>query len=75
MDGRFNQVSCPVHAAHEPNFAVLGLSFVISGPITDAVGARWVYAAASVTILVGAAVAARLVRGIDLPAAKLADAA
>jgi MFS family permease len=57
------------------NFAVLGVSFVIAGPITDAVGARWVYAASCVTILIGAAVAARLVRGIDVAAAKLAEAA
>ena len=47
------------------NYAVLGLSFVIAGPLTDSYGARWVYAAAAATILVGAATAWRLVRGVD----------
>jgi MFS family permease len=47
------------------NFAVLGVSFVIAGPITNAVGARWVYAGAAVTILVAAAAARRLVRGAE----------
>ena len=47
------------------NYAVLGVAFVIAGPITDAVGARWVYAGAAVTILVAAGIAWRLVRGAD----------
>jgi MFS family permease len=46
------------------NYAVLGLSFAAAGPLTNAVGARWMYAGASVTILLAALVAARYVRGI-----------
>ena len=57
------------------NFAVLGFAFMAAGPITNAFGARWVYAGASATILVGAATAWRLTRGIDVPAATLADVA
>jgi MFS family permease len=45
------------------NYAVLGAAFVIAGPITDVVGARWVYAGAAVTILIGAATAWQLVGG------------
>jgi MFS family permease len=47
------------------NYAVLGLSFVISGPITNAVGARWIYAGAAGTILVAAVTAWRLARGVE----------
>ena len=43
------------------NYAVLGLAFVLAGPLTNAVGARWVYAGAAVTILLAAGVASRLV--------------
>ncbi len=42
------------------NYAVLGVAFIIAGPITDAMGARWAYAAASV-VIVGALVAAWLI--------------
>ena len=44
------------------NYVVLGLAFVIAGPITDAIGARWVYGASAVTILIGGATAWQLVR-------------
>ena len=46
-------------------YAVLGIAFVVAGPITNAFGARWVYAGASATILIAAVVAWRLVRGAD----------
>lgn len=46
------------------NYAVLGISFVIAGPLTNAVGARWVYGCAAATILVAALVAGRFLRGI-----------
>ena len=39
------------------NYAVLGLAFVGAGPLTNAIGARWVYAAASGVMLLAAAVA------------------
>lgn len=47
------------------NYAVLALAFIAAGPLTNAFGARWVYAAAAVTILIAAVVAWRLTRGID----------
>ena len=46
------------------NYAVLGIAFVIAGPLTNALGARWMYAAAAATILIAAAVASRFVSGI-----------
>ena len=46
------------------NYAVLGLAFVLAGPLTDMLGARWMYAGAGVTILLAAGVASRLVAGI-----------
>ena len=49
------------------NYAVLALAFIAAGPLTNALGARWVYAAAAVTILVAALVAAlrRCARGLE----------
>lgn len=47
------------------NYAVLAASFVAAGPLTDAIGPRWVYAGAAVTILVAAAAAWRLTRRIE----------
>jgi MFS family permease len=46
-------------------YAVLGFALVAAGPLTDAVGARWVYAGAAMTILVAAAAAWRLMRGVE----------
>jgi len=57
------------------NYAVLGVSFVIAGPITDAVGARWVYAGASGTILVAAFTAWRIARGVEAQPRTIAEAA
>jgi MFS family permease len=57
------------------NYAVLGIAFVLAGPITDSVGARWAYAGSSVTILVAAAVAWRFLRGVSADARALAQAA
>ena len=48
------------------NYAVLGLSFVGAAPLTNAVGARWVFATASAVMLVAAAIAVRFSRGIKL---------
>jgi hypothetical protein len=47
------------------NYAVLAISFIGAGPLTDAVGPRWVYSGAAVMILIGAAAAWRLTRGIE----------
>jgi MFS family permease len=52
------------------NYAVLGLAFVGAGPLTNAVGPRWVFAAASAIMLVAAAVAAKFTRGIKLELAQ-----
>jgi MFS family permease len=43
------------------NYAVLGLSFVAAGPLTDALGARFAYAGAAAVVGCAALVAARLV--------------
>jgi MFS family permease len=48
------------------NYAVLGISFVLAGPLTNVYGARWAYAVAAVTTLVAAGVAVRFTRGIEL---------
>jgi MFS family permease len=47
------------------NYLVLGAAFVLAGPITNAVGARWAYAASAATILIAAAVAWRFLRGAE----------
>ncbi|HWB21767.1 MAG TPA: MFS transporter [Gaiellaceae bacterium] len=47
------------------NYAVLAISFIGAGPLTDAVGPRWVYSGAAVMILIGASAAWRLTRGIE----------
>ncbi len=52
------------------NYTVLGLAFVGAGPLTNAVGARWVYVAASGIIFVAAGVALRYTRGIKLELAR-----
>jgi len=44
------------------NFAVLGLAIAVAGPITDAVGARWVWAGAAAAYAVAAVVAVALAR-------------
>lgn len=46
------------------NFAVLGLGMVAAGPLTDAVGARWVWGGAAVIVAFAAAIATSLARGI-----------
>jgi MFS family permease len=47
------------------NFGVLGVSFIAAGPLTNAFGARWVYAGSAATILVAAATAWWIVRGSE----------
>ena len=39
------------------NYGVLGLAFVAAGPVTNAIGARWVYAVAAATLAVAAGLA------------------
>jgi MFS family permease len=57
------------------NYAVLGLAFVIAGPITDAVGPRWAYAAAAGAIFVAAEAAWLLARSARPESKPLAEAA
>lgn len=59
------------------NFALLGAGMAVAGPITDAVGARWVFGGAAVFAGVAAVVGRALTRrlgahgGVDEPAAQL----
>jgi MFS family permease len=48
------------------NYAVLGVAFLVAGPLTNTLGARWVYAVAACTIVIAAAVAWWLIRGVEL---------
>ena len=48
------------------NYAVLGVAFVLAGPLTNAYGARWSYAGAAAIIVLAALVAARFARGDGL---------
>jgi MFS family permease len=57
------------------NYAVLGIAFVIAGPVTNAVGARWSYGGSALTILVAAVVAWRFLRGAEQDARTVAQAA
>ena len=47
------------------NYAVLGVSFVLAGPLTDAVGARWAYLGAAAVVAVAAVVAWGFLRGAE----------
>jgi dTMP kinase len=47
------------------NYAVLGVAFVVAGPITNAIGARWAYAVAAVVLVIAAAIAWLLLRGAE----------
>jgi MFS family permease len=55
-------------------FAVLGLGMVAAGPFTDAVGARWVYAAAAAVSTIAAVVGHALARGLEVEERKPATA-
>ena len=47
------------------NYAVLAAAFIVTGPLTNSVGPRWVYGGAAGTILIAAVTAWRLTRGIE----------
>ena len=47
------------------NYAVLGGAFVVAGPVTNQIGARWTYAIAAVVIMSGAGVGWLLLRGAE----------
>jgi MFS family permease len=47
------------------NYAVLGVAFVVAGPVTNAIGARWAYAIAAGVVVVAAAVSWVLLRGTE----------
>ena len=45
------------------NFAVLGAGMIAAGPLTDAVGARWVWGAAAAICAVASVAGAVMARG------------
>src|SRR5262249_35278640 len=47
------------------NYAVLGAAFVVAGPLTNHIGARWAYPIAAGVIVSGGGVAWRLLRGAE----------
>jgi MFS family permease len=57
------------------NYAFLGLSFVLAGPLTNAYGARWAYLVSAVTVVIAAAVAVPFTRGLDVDLAPAAHRA
>lgn len=50
------------------NYAMLLLAFVVAGPLTNAAGARWVYSAAAIALVVAGACARFLLRGEEMTA-------
>ena len=48
------------------DYAALGVGLVVAGPLTDAVGARWVYVGSAACIGVAAVTASALLRGAEL---------
>jgi MFS family permease len=55
-------------------YACLGTAFVVAGPVTNAVGARWVYGGAAVLIAIAGVVAGRMLRGADVVRLRVAEA-
>ena len=51
------------------NFALLGFGMAVAGPVTDAVGARWVFGLAAVFAGVAAVVGRLMTRGLTMPGA------
>ena len=47
-------------------YAAMGVGLVVAGPLTDAVGARWVYVGSAACIGVAAVTASALLRGAEL---------
>jgi hypothetical protein len=50
-------------------FAMLGIGMVVWGPVTDAIGARWVFGGAAFFAFAGAVVGRELTRGVSAAAA------
>jgi MFS family permease len=50
------------------NFVFLGMGMAVAGPLTDAVGPRWVWGGAAVLFLAAAVVGGALARGLRAPA-------
>jgi MFS family permease len=55
------------------NYAVFGIALILFGPITNAYGARWVYASGAVAIVLAAGVAWRMLRGVRTTPHPLAE--
>ena len=56
-------------------YGTMGIGLLAAGPATDAVGARWVYAASAALIAVAAAAGGALLRGVRVDAKTVAEAA
>jgi MFS family permease len=52
------------------NFALLGLGMIAAGPLTDAIGARWVFAISAVCAGLGALVGFLLLRSAQADGAE-----
>jgi MFS family permease len=48
------------------NFAVLGLAMAVAGPLTDAVGARWVWGAAALLAGIASVTGFLMTRGVSV---------
>ncbi len=59
------------------NFAIVGMAMFTAGPLTDAIGPRWVWGGCAVVLGVAAAIAASMARGLrlddDVPGSTPAD--
>ena len=56
------------------NYAVYGLGFVVAGPLTDAVGARWIFGGVAVVLAVASWIAYALAPRAPQPAEQPAEA-
>ena len=64
-----------VHAAHEPNYVVLGIGMIAAGPLTDELGPRTVYrrGLSAVAALVGLLLARGVAMGVRPAEASAAE--
>jgi len=53
----------------------MGIGLLVAGPLSEAVGARWVYVVSAALIAVAAAAGGALLRGVKIDAAPMAEAA
>ena len=56
-------------------YGTMGIGLLVAGPLSEAVGARWVYVVSAALIAVAAAAGGVLLRGVKIDAAPMAEAA